>query len=148
MKRESFAVRRTKTGLGLFTLEPIKSGKRIIEYVGTIITNEEADRRGGKYLFELDEKRSIDGRARSNLARYINHSCRPNAEGMTTGRRIWIWAKKDIKAGEELTIHYGKDYLDMHIKRCMCEKCVTSRRKKRGSKKSASKSKLKRAAGA
>ncbi len=148
MKREDFVIRRTATGLGLFTLRSIKKGQRIIEYVGDIITNEEADRRGGKYLFELDEKRSIDGHARSNTARYINHSCRPNAEGLTTGSRIWVWAKRDIKAGEELFLNYGKEYLDMHIKRCMCEKCVTARKKKRGSKKSSSKSKLTRAAGA
>jgi SET domain-containing protein len=145
MKRESFAVRRTATGLGLFTLRPIKSGQRIIEYVGTIITNEEADRRGGKYLFELDEKHAIDGTTRSNLARYINHSCRPNAEGLTTGRRIWIWALRDIEAGEELTLNYGKDYLDTHIKRCKCEKCVTSRKRKRAAKKnSATKQKARR----
>lgn len=131
MKSESFAVKRTKTGLGLFALRPIAKGKRIIEYVGEIIANEEADRRGGKYLFELDEKRSIDGKARSNTARYINHSCRPNAEGLTTGRRIWIWALKNIKEGEQITIDYGKAYLDSHIKRCQCEKCVTARRKGR-----------------
>jgi|ERR1044071_3346449 SET domain-containing protein len=148
MKREDFVIRRTATGLGLFTLRSIKKGQRIIEYVGDIITNEEADRRGGKYLFELDEKRSIDGHARSNTARYINHSCRPNAEGLTTGKRIWIWAKRDIKAGEELFLNYGKEYLDAHIERCMCEKCVTERKKKRGSKKSSSQSKLTKAAGA
>jgi SET domain-containing protein len=146
MKREDFVIRRTATGLGLFTLRAIKKGQRIIEYVGTIITNEEADRRGGKYLFELDEKRAVDGHARSNTARYINHSCRPNAEGLTTGSRIWIWAMRDIKAGEELTLNYGKEYLDMHIKRCMCEKCVTERKKKRSSKKSSSKAKRAKAA--
>jgi uncharacterized protein len=135
MKREDFAIRRTATGLGLFTLRPIKSGKRIVEYSGTIITNEEADRRGGRYLFELDEKRAVDGTTRSNLARYINHSCRPNAEGLTTGSRIWIWALRDIKAGEELTINYGKEYLEAHIERCMCEKCGTERNGKRTSKK-------------
>ena len=137
MKREDFAIRRTATGLGLFTLRPIKSGKRIVEYSGTIITNEEADRRGGRYLFELDEKRAVDGTTRSNLARYINHSCRPNAEGLTTGSRIWVWALRDIEAGEELTLNYGKEYLDAHIRRCMCEKCATSRKRKHASKKRA-----------
>jgi SET domain-containing protein len=148
MKRDDFAIRRTKTGLGLFALRPIASGKRIIEYYGEIITNEEADRRGGKYLFELDEKHSIDGKARDNIARYINHSCRPNAEGLTTGKRIWIWALRNIKAEEELTINYGKEYLDAHIKRCKCEKCVAARRKKRAGKKSSNKAKLSKAAGA
>jgi uncharacterized protein len=148
MKRDSFAIRRTKTGLGLFALRPIEAGKRIIEYCGEIITNEEADRRGGRYLFELDEKRSIDGKSRSNIARYINHSCRPNAEGLTTGRRIWIWALRDIKAGEELTLNYGKEYLDAHIERCMCEKCATERKRKRAAKKSSSKAQRSKAAGA
>lgn len=127
---QSFAVKRTATGLGLFTLQPIPADKRIIEYIGPVISAEEADRSGGKYLFELDEKRAIDGRARSNLARYINHSCRPNAKGYTTGRRIWIWSLKAIKAGEEITIDYGKEYLDAHIERCKCPKCETRTGKK------------------
>jgi SET domain-containing protein len=124
------AVKRTLTGLGLFTLEPIPADKRIIEYLGPVISAEEADRRGGKYLFELDEKRAIDGSSRSNTARYINHSCRPNAKGYTSGRRIWIWSLRAIKAGEELTIDYGKEYLDEHIKRCRCAKCEPGPRKK------------------
>ena len=127
---QSFAVKRTRTGLGLFALQPIAPNKRIIEYVGPVISAEEADRRGGRYLFELDEKRAIDGSARSNLARYINHSCRPNAKGYTTGRRIWIWSLKAIKAGEEITIDYGKEYLDAHIKRCKCPKCEAGTVKK------------------
>ncbi|HUQ33119.1 MAG TPA: SET domain-containing protein [Pyrinomonadaceae bacterium] len=125
-----FAVKRTRTGLGLFTLEPIKADRRIIEYVGPVISAEEADRRGGRYLFELDEKRAIDGRARSNTARYINHSCSPNAKGYTTGRRIWIWSLKAIKAGEEITIDYGKEYLDAHIEQCKCPNCETRTGKK------------------
>ncbi|HYO98740.1 MAG TPA: SET domain-containing protein [Pyrinomonadaceae bacterium] len=121
-----FAVRRTNTGLGLFTLKTIPFNKRIIEYVGTILTNEEVEKRTGKYFFELDEKRSIDGSSRQNLARYINHSCRPNARGYTTGNRIWIWSLREIKAGEQITINYGKSYFNDHIKPvgCKCEKCA------------------------
>lgn len=119
----SLAVKRAATGLGLFTLQSIAADKRIIEYIGPVISAEEADRRGGKYLFELDEKRAIDGSARSNTARYINHSCRPNAKAFTSGRRIWIWSLRNIKAGEEITIDYGKEYLDAHIKQCKCRKC-------------------------
>ena len=118
-----FAVKRSATGLGLFALQPIPAHKRIIEYMGPIISAEEADRRGGKYLFELDKKRAIDGSARDNTARYINHACRPNAKAYTAGRRIWIWSLKNIKAGEEITLNYGKEYLDAHIKRCKCARC-------------------------
>ncbi|HKR00259.1 MAG TPA: SET domain-containing protein [Pyrinomonadaceae bacterium] len=129
----SLVVKRSTTGLGLFTLESIPSGKRIIEYVGRVITSEEADEMGGKYLFELDEKRAIDGSDRSNTARYINHSCRPNAEAFTSGRRVWIWSKKKIRAGEEITIDYGKDYIAEHIapKGCKCQPCLAGNGKGR-----------------
>jgi SET domain-containing protein len=133
----NFAVKRTATGLGLFALQPIPRGKRIIEYVGRIVSGEEADSSGGKYFFELDEKRAIDGSPRTNLARYINHSCRPNAKGYTSGHRIWIWSLRAIKAGEQITINYGKDYLDAHIKQCKCESCAARTGKRTASKRKA-----------
>jgi SET domain-containing protein len=120
---QHLVVKRTVTGLGLFTLETIPRGRRIIEYTGPIISAEEAAKGRGKYYFDLDEKRVIDGSPRSNRARYINHSCRPNAKGYTSGRRVWIWSLRSIKAGEELTIDYGRDYLDAHIERCRCASC-------------------------
>jgi SET domain-containing protein len=132
MARYNFALKRTVTGLGLFTLQRIPPGKRIIEYLGPVITSEVRDKKGGKYLFEIDEQRAIDGSARSNLARYINHSCRPNAEAFVTGIRIWIWSKKSIEAGDEITIHYGKEYIEEHIKPkgCKCKQCFTKRTSK------------------
>lgn len=117
-------VKRTATGLGLFTLKPISGDKRIVEYIGSIITTEQANKSRSKYLFELDDQLAIDGSARSNIARYINHSCKPNAQGFTAGKRIWIWSLRNIKAGEEITIDYGKQYLDAHIKQCKCDACV------------------------
>ena len=138
----NFAVRRTHIGLGLFTLRPFRAGKRLIEYLGPIITAEEADRKGGKYLFEISEKWTIDGSARSNLARYINHSCRPNAEAFIYGRRIWIYSKRAIDAGEALTLNYGQRYFDEHIKPvgCKCEKCARPSKKKKAKKAGARKS--------
>jgi SET domain-containing protein len=131
-----FAVKRTDIGLGLFALRPFEKGKRMVEYVGPVITNEEADRKGGKYLFELDEKHTIDGSGRDNLARYINHSCRPNAEAFIYGRRIWIYSKRAIRAGEAVTLNYGKTYFERFIKPkgCKCEVC-TARPKKAARKK-------------
>lgn len=124
--RQSFAVKRTATGLGLFAVQPIAAKQRIIEYLGMVITNEEADRKSGKYLFAVDDKRTIDGSPRSNTARYINHSCRPNAESVSARGRVWIWSKKLIGAGEQITINYGKTYFEEHIKPhgCRCDKCV------------------------
>ncbi len=117
-------VKRTATGLGLFTLKPIPAGKKIVEYKGSIITIEEADKSHSKYLFELDEKRAIDGSTRTNIARYINHSCEPNAKAFTDGKRVWAWSLRDIEASEEITIDYGEQYMDTHIKRCRCEICA------------------------
>jgi SET domain-containing protein len=128
--QRKLAVKRTATGLGLFALEPIPADRRIIEYIGPVLTNEEADKKGGKYLMTIDEKYVIDGSPRSNLARYGNHSCRPNARAYTTGMRVWIWSIRAIKAGEEITYNYGKEYFDDHIKPvgCKCKKCRPTRK--------------------
>jgi len=131
-----YAIRRTATGLGFFALEPIPKGKRIIEYTGPLISNEVVDKRSGKYFFGVNTKWSIDGSPRSNIARYINHSCRPNAEALISNRRVWIWSRRNIKPGEEITYDYGKEYFEDIIKPmgCKCEKCASkpgSRRIKR-----------------
>src|ERR1041384_2350317 len=120
-----YGIRRTKTGLGFFAREPIPKGTRIVEYTGPFVPNEEVDKRDGKYFFGVNSKWSIDGSPRTNVARYINHSCRPNAEAIISGRRVWIWSKKNIKPGEEVTYDYGKEYFDNVIKPmgCKCAKC-------------------------
>ena len=132
-KRKShLAVKRTVTGLGLFTLEPIPAGRRIIEFVGDLITGAEAEVKGGKYLFEINEDWYIDGSARTNLGRYLNHSCRPNAVAHISGKRVWIWSKRAIRAGEEITFNYGrafvKEYLHSQGLQCRCEKCAPAAR--------------------
>jgi SET domain-containing protein len=121
-------VKRSVTGLGLFTLEPIPAGTRIIEFVGRLITGEEAEVKGGKYLFEVNENCYIDGSARSNLARYLNHSCGPNAAAHISGKRIWIWSRRAIRAGEEITFNYGKAFVEEYLAsqgtECKCAKCT------------------------
>ena len=121
----SYAIQRSKSGMGLFALKPIPRGKRIIEYTGPLIPNEEVDKRRSRYFFGVNTKWSIDGSPRTNIARYINHSCRPNAEALISGRRVWIWSRKKIMAGEEITYDYGKEYFDDIIKPegCKCRKC-------------------------
>ncbi len=120
-------VRRSRAGLGLFAKVNFKKGARIVEYTGEHITSAEADRRGGKYLFTLNKKTVIDGKGRDNLARYINHSCRPNcyAEVNAAETRVFIFAKRTIKADEELSYNYGKEYFADLIKPigCQCLKC-------------------------
>ena len=132
--KKNLAVRRSRAGLGLFALAPIRKGDCIIEYTGEKITSDEADQRGGKYLFTLTKDWVIDGKGRKNLARYINHSCRPNAEAEVDEdkMKVFIYAKRDIAAGEEITYHYGKEYWDEHIKPhgCRCEKCLPRKKKR------------------
>ncbi len=80
---------------------------------------------GECYTLQLDEQRAIDGKARSNTARYLNHSCRPNAIGYTIRNKIWIYSLCQIEAGAELTIDYVKDYIRYHMtkKSCRCQTC-------------------------
>jgi hypothetical protein len=132
MAQPVLAVKRSTIGLGLFAVEAIPADKRLIEYIGPVLTYEEANKKGGKYLVKLDGKYIIDGSPRSNIARYINHSCRPNARVYTSGVRVWIWSLRAIKAGEEITINYGKEYMDEHIRPggCKCKACITRRRAK------------------
>ena len=118
-------VKRGINGLGLFAKVPIKKGDCIIEYIGEIISAKEANRRGGRYLFETSANRHIDGTTRKNTARYINHSCRPNCEADTIRGRVFIMAKRAIAPGEELCYDFGKAYWNDYIKPkgCLCEKC-------------------------
>jgi SET domain-containing protein len=97
-------------GRGLFTAQAIIRGRRIIQYTGEKITKEESARRlrkGNVYIFELNERWDIDGKALANQARFINHSCEPNCLVEKTSRTIWIVAGRDIRPGEELTYNYG-----------------------------------------
>ena len=124
-------VKRGTHGLGLFTTIDFKKGDLVIEYTGDKITVDEANRRGGQYLFELNSAYTIDGKKRSNISRYINHSCAPNCypEIDENEAHIFIYAKRGIKAGEELTYNYGKEFFDVHIKPklCRCNKCIATR---------------------
>lgn len=125
--RKDFNVKRTRTGLGLFATRAYVKDDLVIEYTGERITDEEADRRANRYLFEINEKWTIDGSGRENLARYMNHSCKPNCEAeVDEGRkRIFIYAKKRIAPGDELTYDYGTAHFNEYIKPygCRCEAC-------------------------
>jgi SET domain-containing protein len=122
-----FLRRRGSHGLGLFTSAAFKKGDFIIEYTGEKISTDEANRRGGQYLFELNDNWAIDGKDRAHTARYINHSCRPNCypEIDETENHIYIYAKRAVKIGEELTYNYGKEFWETHVatKGCRCMKC-------------------------
>ena len=94
-----------------------------MEYVGPLITKEEAARQLeclNEYIFTLNDKFDIDGSVDYNIARYINHSCDPNCESDIKKDRVWIYAVRDIKEGEELTYNYGYDLDDYEHRPCEC----------------------------
>jgi len=127
--RPALRVKRGIAGLGLFADEPIEAGQLIIEYLGDRISHDEADKRGGRYLFTVNNETVIDGSDRKNKARYLNHCCDPNAEAEheVTEDRIYIRAIKNIEPGEEITFHYGEDYLNSdYMKKtgCLCPVCT------------------------
>jgi uncharacterized protein len=127
MSRRPFRIGRAKTGLGLFATRLIKKRTRIFEYKGRKIPNEEAERReakGARYMYELNKHFTLDGTNRTNVGRYANHSCRPNAESLIYRGRVFVKSVRDIKPGDEITYHYGKDYYDAYIGKARC-KCVT-----------------------
>ena len=126
-------------GRGLYARRAIAAGTDIIQYIGEKISKEESSRRaleweakarkrgsGLVYIFELDDEWDLDGRRGRNPARYINHSCDGNCEAINYEGEIWIVARKDIEAGEELTYDYGYDmehFLD-HPCRCGTDNCI------------------------
>jgi SET domain-containing protein len=135
MPRRSFRIGRSFTGFGLFAVRPIKKREKIAEYTGPRVTAEEAlrlEQRGNRYLYEINPRVTIDGTPRSNVARYANHSCNPNAETYTYGGRVFIRALRRIKPDQEITYDYGNDYLKYVIgrSRCRCKRCRRRRARK------------------
>ncbi len=129
--RKPFRVGRSQTGLGLFAVAPIGKGDIIVEYLGPRIpislARELDRRRANKYLFEIDCRWTIDGKARSNLARYVNHACRPNAEAVLMRGRMVYRAVKRILPGEEITIDYGEEHVQLYFADgCKCMVCRPS----------------------
>lgn len=115
-------VKRSYAGLGLFADEDIKKGEKIIEYIGKILIGKDAEPiKTNMYLFEVSKNKTIDGSVRWNKARYINHSCKGNAESEIIKNKIYIIAIKDIKKGEEITYDYGEVFFREYIgENCKC----------------------------
>ena len=132
-----YRVGRSRTGLGLFATKPIKKGTKIVRYFGPLLDSKKKkdDAIENKYLFELNNRWTIDGSVRENVARYINHACKPNAESdvKPRKRKVVIRAIKNIEPGEEINYDYGTDYFKAYLKPigCKCAACEKKRKKKR-----------------
>ena len=127
-RSKPYRVGRSATGLGLFATTPIRRRAAVIEYCGpripTKLARELDRRRANKYLFEIDHRWTIDGSPRTNLARYVNHACRPNVEAVLHRGRMIYRALEDIPAGAEITIDYGEEHVTLYFKHgCHCRTC-------------------------
>jgi len=133
LSRRQLRIGRSLAGLGLFARKPIKKGRYIVRYSGRKLANDKADELDNKYLFEINNRWTIDGANRRNLARYINHSCRPNAEPVGRNGGIVIVALRRIEPDEEITYDYGKEYLEYFLEEggCRCDWCRRKRAAKR-----------------
>jgi hypothetical protein len=133
MPSRPYRIGRASAGLGLFAMKEFRKGEFIVAYTGRRVTDAESARRearGCRYMFEINSRWAIDGSSRRNIARYVNHSCRPNAEAVIRRRyRIVYVARRRIKAGEEITVDYGKDYFEGFIEKqgCRCAACHAKR---------------------
>jgi len=110
-------------GIGGFAPGPIRAGTLLIEYVGQIITKAESLHRceaGNTSIFELDDDRDIDGAASWNPVRFLNHSCAPNCDAELIDGQIWIVARRDLAAAEEITFNYGYYWEDYREHPCRC----------------------------
>ncbi|PVU85872.1 hypothetical protein BB560_006878 [Smittium megazygosporum] len=121
---------------GLFTREHISSGEFVIEYIGERIRSILADHRETRYakigfgkdccyLFRVDHETVIDATLMGNIARFVNHSCDPNCIAKVIvvdgSKRIGIYAKTDIKVGDEITYDYKFSIEDTDEKiPCLC----------------------------
>lgn len=116
-------------GMGCFATTRIAEGTRLIEYVGEKITKKESLRRceaDNHFIFDLDEKFDLDGNVDWNPAKFINHSCAPNCEAEQDDGRIWIFARRDIVIGEEISFNYGYglENYEEHPCRCGANDCL------------------------
>ena len=103
-------------GSGVYSTAAIPKNKRIIHYAGEKISNQESLKRERRYIkrnhiwcFKLTNRSVIDAGVGGNIARFINHSCRPNCYIDIKDGVIWIRAARTIRKGEELTYDYNTD---------------------------------------
>lgn len=121
-------------GKGVFATRKIPADTCVIEYIGERITADTAAERGSynpdnpyhTFYFSLEDGWMIDGGVNGNDARWINHACEPNCEAREEDGRVFIYALRDIRRGEELNYDYGLIVEERHtptIKRaygCRC----------------------------
>jgi uncharacterized protein len=104
------------SGWGVYAGQTIEEDTRIVEYKGELVSQAEAWRRELRYLprqriwiFTINTRWARDAAVGGNVARYINHACRPNCYVDIVGHTIWIRASRRIREGEELVYDYNTE---------------------------------------
>jgi len=116
-------------GKGVFAVQDIAEGETLIEYVGEVVSWQEAQDRhphdpeqpNHTFYFHVDDDRVIDANYGGNSSRWINHSCDPNCIADEDGGRIFIKALRPIAAGEELNYDYGLIIEERYTKKLKAE---------------------------
>ncbi|KAI9022778.1 hypothetical protein CLU79DRAFT_858673 [Phycomyces nitens] len=130
-------IKTEKKGFGLRALTDLPANAFIMEYIGEVIPNNEFVRRTREYEAEglehyyfmtLKTDEIIDATKKGCLARFINHSCKPNSvtQKWVIGKkmRIGIFTTKFVKAGDELTFDYKFERYGAVAQKCYCgESC-------------------------
>lgn len=111
-------------GNGVFALTDIPKGTELLEYRGRLMTHAAIDRKyakvpdnGHTFLFTLNDEYVLDANVGGNIARWINHSCKPNCQAVIEENedgdkrkdRVLIETIRPLRAGDELTYDYGID---------------------------------------
>ena len=111
-----------QAGKGLFTKKIIPKGTRIVEYKGRVKTWKEAAHEDNGYIYYITRNHVIDAKPYPKaLARYANDArgvvrikgIVNNSDYIQDGKRVYITSKKDIPAGAEILVGYGKEYWDV-----------------------------------
>ena len=127
------ARRRSKLhGWGVYAVESINKNTRIIDYAGELIDHKESLKRETRYLkrgeiwcFTVNRRWVRDANISGNVARFINHACKPNCYTQIIDHTIWICAARNIKSGEELTYNYHTD--GEQVIQCCCRSGCTQK---------------------
>ena len=117
------------SGKGLFATRRYQRGDVICQYTG-ILYRRDQEPSCNRYLVEENGHWTLDGSDMSNVGRWVNHSCKPNARMVVRGKRVFYRALRVIKPGSEVFIHYGDEYVAYFLKACSCPSCREVRNEK------------------
>ncbi|MGB0371424.1 MAG: SET domain-containing protein [Opitutales bacterium] len=109
-------------GQGIFATRGILPDTVLVEYTGPKVLIADIQQRNGQlvYWMAIDERWAIDGDNPENPARFANHACDPNCDFEIADGRIFIVAREQIEAGEEITVDYGLGLEGLFQRKCTC----------------------------